>query len=168
MDIPLKIGPRAARAAVALQPLGLSLILGQNQFIITDNPDGPADTSIVCTSIEQVEAFIAERTAPKQRKPRVGDIVHYVSYGTPGGEYGRECRAAIVTEVTQVEVNEQNPAGDGIHRQTVGLCVLNPAGQFFIRGVLFHEGHKPDADEPSSLCKGLCCHGGTWHWASHE
>jgi hypothetical protein len=32
-------------------------------------------------------------------QPSVGRIVHYVSYGTPGGEYGQECRAAIVTEV---------------------------------------------------------------------
>lgn len=26
----------------------------------------------------------------------VGRIVHYVSYGTPGGEFLQECRAAIV------------------------------------------------------------------------
>src|ERR1039457_4289793 len=32
-------------------------------------------------------------------KPSTGRIVHYVSYGTPGGEYSRECRAAVVTEV---------------------------------------------------------------------
>lgn len=29
----------------------------------------------------------------------IGRIVHYVSYGTPGGEYTSECRAAVVTEV---------------------------------------------------------------------
>lgn len=29
--------------------------------------------------------------------PSVGRIVHYVSYGTPGGEYTSECRAAIIT-----------------------------------------------------------------------
>jgi hypothetical protein len=47
-------------------------------------------------------------------KPSVGRIVHYVSYGTPGGEYSRECRAAVVTEV------QDDP------RASVGLCVLNP------------------------------------------
>ena len=91
-------------------------------------------------------------------KPSIGRIVHYVSYGTPGGEFGSECRAAIVTEVPALLSEQPN---DGT---TVGLCVLNPTGQFFNRGVIYHEGHKPDADEPSSLCNGLCCHGGTWHW----
>jgi hypothetical protein len=80
--------------------------------------------------------------------PSVGRIVHYVSYGTPGGEYGSECRAAVVTEVGKVEINERNPAGDGEYRESVGLCVLNPAGQFFNRGVLYDEGRG----------------GGTWHW----
>jgi hypothetical protein len=85
-------------------------------------------------------------------KPEIGSIVHYVSYGTPGGEYGRECRAAVVTEV------QGDPA------ESVGLCVLNPEGQFFKGAIPFMAGHKPDADEPSALCNALCCHGGTWHW----
>ena len=84
--------------------------------------------------------------------PGIGDTVHYVSFGTPGGEYGRECRAAIVTEVTA------DP------QESAGLCVLNPTGQFFNRAVPYHGGHEPYADEPSALCNGLCCHGGTWHW----
>jgi hypothetical protein len=66
--------------------------------------------------------------------PTVGRIVHYVSYGTPGGEYGRECRAAVVTEVETMTI--------------VGLAVLNPAGMFFNRGV-------EHSDENV---------GGTWHW----
>jgi hypothetical protein len=82
------------------------------------------------------------------QQPSIGRIVHYVSYGTPGGEYGSECRAAIITEVGQTEVNEQNPAGDGVYRETVGLMVANPTGQFFNRGVLY--------DEDKA--------GGTWHW----
>jgi hypothetical protein len=86
-------------------------------------------------------------------KPTVGRIVHYVSYGTPGGEYGSECRAAIVTEVTRAEVNEENPAGDGIYRDTVGLMVANPTGQFFNRGVL--------QDEEGRA-------GGSWHWPERE
>jgi hypothetical protein len=109
----------------------------------------------------------------KQCKPRVGDKVHYVSYGTPGGEFGRECRAAIVTEVTQTEVNEHNPAGDGTFRDTVGLCVLNPTGQFFNRGVLYQPGTftgptretVPGEPLPVSTCDDLEFPGGTWHWA---
>ena len=70
--------------------------------------------------------------------PTVGRIVHYVSYGTPGGEYGKECRAAIVTEV-----------GPG---SIAGLAVLNPTGFFFNRGVLLDLSHA----------------GGTWHWPERE
>lgn len=86
-------------------------------------------------------------------KPTVGRIVHYVSHGTPvmpdgSQRYASECRAAIVTEVTQAEVNERNPSGDGIFRETVGLCVLNPTGQFFNQGVLYDENGG----------------GGSWHW----
>lgn len=78
------------------------------------------------------------------QKPSVGRIVHYVSHGTPGGEYTSECRAAIVTEVD---------AGDP---DRVGLSVVNPTGLFF-----------------HSLAGGGCSHddssdgshrGGTWHW----
>ena len=52
----------------------------------------------------------------------VGRVVHYVSYGTPNGEYEPEHRAAIITEVGPV---------------LVGLCVLNPTGLFFNRDVRF-------------------------------
>lgn len=71
----------------------------------------------------------------EQPKPSVADRVHYVSYGTPGGEYTSQCRAAIVTETDTSD--------------TVGLCVLNPTGMFFNRTVVHDEAaHK----------------GGTWHW----
>jgi hypothetical protein len=75
-------------------------------------------------------------------KPAIGRIVHYVSYGTPGGEYKSECRAAVVTEVT------------GDPRESAGLCVLNPAGQFFSQAVPHDEG------DPHR--------GGTWHWPERE
>jgi len=69
-------------------------------------------------------------------KPSVGRIVHYVAYGTPGREFpAGVCRAAVVTEV--------DPDG------TVGLCVLNPTGQFFNRKLLADETQR----QP-----------GTWHW----
>lgn len=71
-------------------------------------------------------------------KPSIGRVVHYVSYGTPGGEYGSECRAAIITEVPQ--------AAPGV---TVGLTVLNPTGMFFNRTVPYDDGEH---------------RGGTWHW----
>ena len=93
-------------------------------------------------------------------KPSVGRIVHYVSYGTPGGEYGSECRAAVVTEVGEVWVPDGQRVPDGT---PVGLCVLNPTGQFFNRGVMYHEGdvgHDHAGDEiPARSYRG-----GTWHW----
>lgn len=61
--------------------------------------------------------------------PSVGRIVHYHSYGTPGGEYLPEARAAIVTETDT--------------STTVGLCVLNPTGMFFNRTVPFSDEPKP-------------------------
>jgi hypothetical protein len=71
-----------------------------------------------------------------EQKPSVGRVVHYVSYGTPGGEYASECRAAIVTEVDTSD--------------TVGLAVLNPTGMFFNRTIVHDEESKQ--------------RGGTWHW----
>jgi hypothetical protein len=85
-------------------------------------------------------------------KPSVGRIVHYVSYGTPGGEYKSECRAAIITEVTE------HPDAD----MTAGLCVLNPTGLFLNRGVPCDLG--PAESVGTNLCGGLLYRGGTWHW----
>jgi hypothetical protein len=79
---------------------------------------------------------------------RVGDVVHYVSYGTPGGEYLRTCRAAVVTEVSSW-------LSGSTLAPLLGLCVLNPTGVFF-----------------RTLSAGGCAHdpaaaharlGGTWH-----
>lgn len=72
--------------------------------------------------------------------PSVGRIVHYQSYGTPGGEFTPECRAAIITEVL-------NPGDDDLG-DSVGLAVLNPTGIFLNRGIAH--------DEDKA--------GGTWHW----
>jgi len=63
--------------------------------------------------------------------PSIGRIVHYQSYGTPGGEYLPEPRAAIITEV------------EGDSEGRVGLCVLNPTGQFFNRLVPYSPEPKP-------------------------
>lgn len=100
----------------------------------------------------------------QQQKPSVGRVVHYVSYGTPGGEYTSQCRAAIITEADTSD--------------TVGLSVLNPTGMFFDRTVTYHDGAEtPGADNclsteqhgnPFRYC---ACgwieavhRGGTWHW----
>lgn len=76
-------------------------------------------------------------------KPSVGRIVHYTSYGTPGGEYSSECRAAIVTDVIDPNLHEMQP-----DMPCLGLCVLSPNGMFFDR----HVNPGPAGD------------GGTWHW----
>ena len=57
-------------------------------------------------------------------KPSVGRSVHYISYGTPSGEYKPEHRAAIITRVGE---------SDGV----VDICVLNPTGMFFNQNVKF-------------------------------
>jgi hypothetical protein len=75
-----------------------------------------------------------------EQKTSIGRIVHYVAYGTPGGEYASVCRAAIVTEVPPVD----RATAEG----TIGLCVLNPTGMFFNQRV-------PHCEELK---------GGTWHW----
>lgn len=68
------------------------------------------------------------------QQPSIGRIVHYQSFGTPKGEYDSLARAAVITEVGPNNV--------------VGLCVLNPTGQFFNRDVPFSE-------EPKA---------GHWNW----
>ncbi len=116
-------------------------------------------------------------------KPSIGRVVHYVSPGTqakPGSSRALtgECRAAIVTEVTEAEVDEMNPGVGGIYRDTVGLFVLDPSGQSFNRCVLFDDG----AGNPGNPeCLSRTNHGnpfrhcacgwteaalkaGTWHW----
>jgi hypothetical protein len=73
-------------------------------------------------------------------EPSVGRIVHYVSYGTPGGEYPSKCRAAVVTEVSGLANS---------HGACASLAVLNPTGAFFNQHVCQDEDGKA---------------GGTWHW----
>lgn len=84
-------------------------------------------------------------------KPSVGRIVHYVSYGTPGGEYTSQCRAAVVTAVKGHAVDPET--WSEVEARVVDLCVLNPEGMFFNRGVVQME-HGRD--------------GGTWHWPERE
>lgn len=75
--------------------------------------------------------------------PSVGRDVHYVSYGTPGGEFSSRCRAAKITEV-----NSEDPT-------QVGLVALNPTGFFF---------HPLAGDPPGPFQDEDEHKGGTWHW----
>lgn len=96
--------------------------------------------------------------------PSVGRIVHYQSYGTPGGEYVSKCRAAVITGLG--EILDYPTPGDGLDNlgpddaQLVDLCVLNPTGMFFREGV-------PQDERPTNIFDageaGVRA-GGTWHW----
>ena len=72
-------------------------------------------------------------------KATVGRIVHYQSYGTPGGEFLATPRAAIIAEVHSAD------------RGDVSVCVLNPSGIFFNR-VQYSEHPEP----------------GCWNWPPRE
>jgi hypothetical protein len=97
-------------------------------------------------------------------KPSVGRIVHYVSFGTPGGEYRSECRAAIISGLGEPLTYPVH--GDGVDdlgeddAQLVDLCVLNPDGFLFREGV-------PQDERPISILEAGengTRQGGTWHW----
>jgi hypothetical protein len=96
-----------------------------------------------------------ERRPSVDQKPSVGRIVHYVSYGTPGGEYTAQCRAAVITDVHNLDPVPEH----GV--PYVDLCVLNPTGLFFNINCRYDNGITDAAlaapDAPSYK-------GGTWHW----
>lgn len=83
--------------------------------------------------------------------PKIGQSVHYVSYGTPGGEYTSQCRAATVAAVHPITDMDRAQADieswDYIPK-IVDLVVLNPTGLFFNQRVMQDEIGKRD---------------GTWH-----
>ena len=81
------------------------------------------------------------------QQPSVGRIVHYQSYGTPGGEYLPEPRAAIVTAVKEVKRSGGAPS---IYHAS--LAVLNPTGMFFNENIWYSEDPKP----------------GHWNWPPRE
>ena len=66
--------------------------------------------------------------------PTVGRVVHYISYGTPNGEFNPEHRAAIITAVHNESDNQ------------VDLFVISPTGFFFNQRV--NKGERE----------------GQWHW----
>lgn len=75
-------------------------------------------------------------------RPTIGRDVHYVAYGTPGGEYKAGAhRAAKVTEVRK-DIGGDTPP--------VALCVFNPTGLHFVFNIPYD-----GSDDPAP---------GTWHW----
>jgi len=82
-----------------------------------------------------------------EQQPAVGRIVHYVSYGTPGGEFTRQCRAAIISGVYPSE--GAGTLADLNGPQEVDIAVINPTGLFFQLRCPHSEGSQT---------------GGTWHW----
>lgn len=107
----------------------------------------------------------------KYDKPEIGNVVHYVSYGTPKGEFRPRCRAAFVTEVGQWVTMETTPRpsydkSEGRAIRTVeqwfygdatALAVVNPTGMFFNGAAEVACRH----DEESRAS-------GTWHWGSRD
>lgn len=90
-------------------------------------------------------------TATPRYAPNVGAVVHYLSEGSPvlpdgSQKYRSECRAAIVTDVPEMQIPEQSLAS---------LCVLQPTGIFFRADVEYAE---------FSPCFRTA---GTWHPGSH-
>jgi hypothetical protein len=85
-----------------------------------------------------------EKDIPAKIKqvPSVGRVVHYVAYGTPGGEYAAGAhRAAIVAEVIECT----DPAQTG---EWLNLMIVNPTGIHFNKAWNDEIEKKP----------------GTWHW----
>jgi hypothetical protein len=75
--------------------------------------------------------------------PFVGEVVHYVAYGTPGGEFPSGAhRAAVITALDNVGI------GRYVEHPEVSLCVLNPTGIFFNQCVPYDPELRP----------------GTWHY----
>lgn len=68
-----------------------------------------------------------------EQKPSVGRIVHYQSFGTPGGEHESAPCAALITAVTPTP-------GYGL---AVDLCVFYPNGQSFKAGIHYSQEPKP-------------------------
>jgi hypothetical protein len=73
-----------------------------------------------------------------EQKPSVGRIVHYQAYGTPGGEYKPEPRAAIITQVCEPDRPDSIP-----EVPSVGLAIMNPTGMFFNPRIAYSKEPKP-------------------------
>jgi hypothetical protein len=116
-------------------------------------------------------------------KPTVGRIVHYVSYGTPGGEYTSQCRAAIITEVgAWVTVDDVKAASystsegrpirtleQWFYADAVALSVFNPTGMFFNgAGTVACKYDEGGTSDTPGAPAARSYAGGTWHWPERE
>ena len=149
MATPRKSLPAAARIAVrdateAAQTAATRI--RQVRRAQTATAPGDRDLADALTELERIVRLLGEAQQggsmeEKGRQvPSVGRTVHYKAYGTPGGEFpAGVCRAAVITEVYY----PSDPTSP------VGLCVLNPNGQYFSRDV-------PYGDAP-----------GQWHWPEY-
>jgi hypothetical protein len=107
-----------------------------------------------------------------EQQPRVGDIVHYVSHGTPirsdGSQaYASTCRAAIVTEVGPgLLLDAELTPGwrDSEPDDVVGLYVINPSGTFHKRAAYDEGATHAVRPGPGYLCDERAHESGSWHW----
>lgn len=130
----------------------------------------PAETSVTIRHVDDQYVAVGHEPvktpampwpppAPLPQVPSVGRAVHYVSYGTPGGEYSSVCRAATITEVgawmDTLVSGGIGLDGDAKRRtveqewspQACALEIHNPTGLFF------NTCHHNEDKTP-----------GTWHW----
>lgn len=108
----------------------------------------PDDVAVVleqvAKTVDAADKLLTEPVAVPS--PRVGRIVHYVAYGTPGGEFPVGAhRAALITEIS--------PEQDAQSGRRVGLAVMNPTGMFFNQSI-------PEDQTASKP--------GTWHWPERD
>jgi hypothetical protein len=141
--------------------------------------DGPIWLRWARARFPELDPVSGQIGAPP-RRPQVGDDVVYVSYGTPGGEFGREERTARVTGAgawLDVEIAGANLPHPGNLRRVVqvwspmacALTVMNPTGFFQPPRVEFDDGRLvTDQAEKDvlagDLIGGRVYQGGTWHW----
>jgi hypothetical protein len=107
--IVVKDGQVAAILGVAQALLALAVGFGlhvsaENQAVIMSFVGALVAAFVRTQVVAPVSA--AGRQAGHRVKPSIGRVVHYTSYGTPGGEYSSQCRAAIVTEVIPITGEE--------------------------------------------------------------
>lgn len=117
---------------------------------VSPEPEIEKANELIARLNDEAKLQVEKARLQSGQKPSIGRIVHYVSYGTPGGEYHSECRAAVITEVVGGEI--------GPEEGQVGLAVLNPTGLFFNDHIAYDEWNSTTA------LQGAKPRAGSWHW----